>query len=76
MKETYTQCLLVYDEIQEPTRWQVAWIPSKFAIKGKILKIKRYDEWIDNWVVDEVYGIAAAERIEKHERDYLEFHVK
>lgn len=72
----YTQCLLIHDKFQEPSRWQVAWIPSQFAIKGRVLRIKNWNKWVDDWIVDEIYGTAPAERVEKHERDYLEFYVK
>jgi hypothetical protein len=75
MEENYTQCLLIYEKAQEPTKWQVAWIPTQFAVEGKILRIKNWAFWVENWRVDEIYGTAPAERIEKHERDYLEFHV-
>ena len=33
----------------------VAWIPTKFAIVGKVLEIKEADEkWIDGWIVKSV----------------------
>lgn len=76
MKQNYTQCLLVYDQTKISCRWEVAWIPSQFAVKGKSIRIKNWGDKVDEWIVYEVYGTAPAERIEKHERDYLEFHVE
>lgn len=35
----------------------MAWIPEKFAIKGKFLKIKKNDIWDDGW---EVIGFSEA----------------
>lgn len=32
-------------------RWQVSWIPLKFAKTGMILKLKEGDKWDDGWVV-------------------------
>jgi hypothetical protein len=40
MKTTYKQCLLIKDR-----QYQVAFIPSKFAVVGKILKIEGDDGW-------------------------------
>ncbi len=31
---------------------QVSWIPEKFAVKGKYLKLKEDTVWIDGWLVD------------------------
>ena len=34
-----------------------SWIPSKFAVKGKYLKLKNDDgEWENGWCVEEVWG--------------------
>ncbi len=51
----------------------IAWIPEKFAIKDKIVKLKMGEEyWVDGWVVDAVgnsrtKSTTASER----SRDYL-----
>lgn len=34
------QCVL-----RNKNRWQVAWIPSEFARKGKYLKLREEDGW-------------------------------
>lgn len=64
---TYKQCYLVKD-LSSPT-WKdhplgcpnlasrVAWIPSKYAVKGKVLRLKDEDgEWEPGWKVCSVYG--------------------
>lgn len=58
MKTTYKQCALAR-KIPTGTEYQVAWIPSKYAIKDQTIKI-RYDMalgaygWEDGWVVLDV----------------------
>lgn len=48
MKEqTYTQCRL-----KKNNSYQVCWIDSNHATKGKTLKIKVDNEWQDGWVVE------------------------
>lgn len=35
----------------------VSWLPEKYAVKDKVLKIKNEkDEWEDGWRVDTVYS--------------------
>jgi len=31
------------------------WVPSQFAVKGKVLKIKNEGKWEDGWTVEEAY---------------------
>lgn len=59
----YKQCTL-----KKKDRWQTAWIPTEFAIRGKVLKIKSDDGW-----VVETVGLhrQAEDYLLKHERDYL-----
>jgi hypothetical protein len=49
----------------------VAWIPEKFAVKGKYLRIKRGEKWENGWQVTGVYGREAEAHLFEHERDYL-----
>lgn len=54
---SFIQCKLV-----RKTDWavttRVVWIPAKFGIVGKVLKVKeRGEEWDDGWTVDEVFAI-------------------
>jgi hypothetical protein len=50
-KETlYQQCKLVHPG---QNKHQTSWIPSQFAVVGKVLKLKNDDdEWEDGWVVE------------------------
>lgn len=70
-KETYTQCYLA-----KGNWYQLAWIPTAFAVVGKVIKIKETDGWDDGWIVRNVYGTKPADRVEKHSRDYIKFHVE
>lgn len=50
MKETYyRQCKLVKGNMH-----QTSWIPEKFAILNKVLKLKENGKWVDGWVVEKV----------------------
>lgn len=73
MKTNYTQCKLI--SIANNQIFQIAWIPSEFAIKEKKIKIEEVPGLVIHWIVKDTYGIRNAEEIEKHERDYLKFHV-
>jgi hypothetical protein len=41
---------------------QTAWLPEKFAKKGRVVRIKGDDGWDDGWHVVEVY----ATRLDEH----------
>tara|TARA_R110002074_G_scaffold32309_4_gene90233 strand:- start:14466 stop:14699 length:234 start_codon:yes stop_codon:yes gene_type:complete len=46
-KDTYTQCALKRNK-----HHHTAWIPSKFAVLNKFIKIKKSDKsWEDGWEV-------------------------
>lgn len=46
-KDTYTQCAL-----KRLTQHHMAWIPTKFAVMNKFIKIKKDDKtWEDGWEV-------------------------
>lgn len=49
------QCLLAKTNESGGSNLTVAWLPEKYAITGKILKIQNNGEWEDGWVVDTVY---------------------
>jgi hypothetical protein len=38
-------------------RQQVAWIPTHFAKRGKIIDLKDKLDWDTKWIVTEIYGI-------------------
>lgn len=48
--QNYKQCLLTNNGYQD-----ISWIPSQFAREGKILSIKIDNEWVNGWLVEEVY---------------------
>lgn len=50
-KVLYQQCRL-----QKGTTHQMSWIPAKYAVKGKTLKLRSNGEWEDGWVVNETYA--------------------
>lgn len=58
----YIQCKIVKGNTK-----QISWIPKKFAVVGKGLKLKdEYDNWSYGWVVKEAFG----EVDEKHIPDW------
>jgi len=48
------------------------WLPTKFAIVGKILELKRNEEWSSHWIVREVWTELPTVVVRARERDYLE----
>lgn len=48
-KTFYRQCRMV----KEGCLFQVSWLPEKFAVVGKVLKLRNDDtgEWDNGWVV-------------------------
>jgi hypothetical protein len=61
---SYTQCKLtkpipsIYDEdVCIGELEQTAWIPTKFAVAGNVLKIYNndIDMWVDDWIVRRVW---------------------
>lgn len=50
MTDYSRQCVLV--NAQDKTkRVKTSWIPEKFAVVGKVLKLKEDDVWEDGWEV-------------------------
>jgi hypothetical protein len=66
--DTYTQCELVKEGIDS-----VAWIPTKFAVVGKILRIKENGVWTDGWYVSKIFNHRYFKEVEERERDYKKF---
>jgi hypothetical protein len=62
---TYTQCALA-----KRGSVGVVWIPTKFANKGKFIKIKQGDAWDDGWLVEETYTARDAQYLNEHSQDY------
>ena len=77
MKNTYTQCRLEKHDGNGGTFVLMSFIPSKFAIAGRIVKIKDCnDEWEDGWqvvsmgaVVDEDFLPDSHKAIKQHRKD-------
>ena len=70
MNPKYTQCELVKDGITH----SIAWIPSKFAVKNKILRIKTsHDTWAGGWMVTNVYKTVDLEYLNDHYLMYKDF---
>lgn len=67
MKTYYRQCKLAKGDTK-----RIAWIPSKFAKFGTVIKIKDDNgEWNDGWTVEHVSMKETDEEfLVKHERDY------
>ena len=61
----YTQC-----HIQKNNKNDVAWIPSKFAVIGKIIKIKFDGLWNNGWKVINTYSSNSEDHVLEHEMDY------
>lgn len=55
MKDKYVQCKLSKAIGNMQRKFEISYIPSKYAIKGKILKIEIDGVWEDGWNVTEVY---------------------
>lgn len=69
--EYYVQCEL-NKRVGGGILHDVAWIPERFAVIGKQIKIKRDDgTWDDGWTVTKTYSKIEADKIEGCERDHL-----
>jgi hypothetical protein len=67
-EDTYAQCELR----RVDGKFDVVWIPEKFAQKGRSIRIKDDNgSWEDGWKVMEVYTRKAFSEIELKERDHL-----
>jgi hypothetical protein len=65
------QCRLIMQDLGGS--WvQTAWIPRKFAVKGKLLDLKNEEgEWSKGWEVIEVFKLDLDyDYVREHERDY------
>lgn len=74
--EDYRQCELQKDDIIDRRlvrRRQVAWIPSKFAAVGNVIKLRcPAGLWIDGWEVMAVFSVStlSVASIEKSRRRF------
>lgn len=58
----FTQCRFVKETPKGHVE-NVAWAPSKFAIVGKVVKIKTDDGWSPGWTVANVWGSMLEEHL-------------
>ena len=59
--KNHTQCYL-----KKGTRRAVVWIPEKFAVVGKIVKLIEED----GWEVFEVYNTRSSKEVNERSQDY------
>jgi hypothetical protein len=67
--EFYRQCELRRKIGNDSEEIDIAWIPEKFAIEGKFLKIKDID-WVDGWKVVAVGARKPRDFVETYEQCY------
>jgi hypothetical protein len=66
----YIQCLLT-KFINGDCLKIITWIPEKYAIRNKVLKLKNETGiWTNGWVVQETYNRQNEDFIKEHERDF------
>ena len=68
--QTYTQCKMIKSARPGGVFVHTAWIPSKFAKRGKYVELKLEGEWVNGWQVEEVGRTMDAKYVEESERDY------
>ena len=66
---SFTQCLLKQGNRAEC----VSWIPTRFAVRGRVLRLQFTSGWTDGWIVRETYHsmlkpIDAHSTIRRHRR--------
>ena len=62
---TMTQCRL-----ERNGSYQVSWIETKYAKKGRVVNLKEGDEWDRGWTVMIVGSTLPAETVMARQRDY------
>ena len=72
----YKQCRLSKKNQSGNETWQVSYIPAKFAVVGKILKLKDNNgEWDDGWKVISA-GVPVEEKLLPDYRKQIREHRK
>lgn len=69
--EHHRQCEMRKPAKDGPVGIRVAWIPEKFAVKGKWLKLKINGQWEDHWQVTAVYARQETREVYDRSRDHL-----
>ena len=67
----YVQCRLRKDTSENSYRLDEVWIPEKFAVMNKFIKVKVDGKMEDGWEVIFVGIRKEAKLVEDKERDYL-----
>ena len=55
-RKTYKQC-----EVRRDEAIRLTWLPLRYAVEGRVLRLRDHGEWTDGWIVTAVY--ADTERI-------------
>ena len=64
--DLYAQCVL-----KRKNRTMTSWLPMKFSVAGKVLKLKdENDTWEDGWIVAEVGKVLDYDSVREKERDF------
>ena len=71
MTKFYCQCELRKPVSKDSYQTNIAWIPEKFAVMNKFVKIKTENGWDEGWQVTYVGAKQKADLVEAKERDYL-----
>ena len=61
----HVQCVLTKEN-----KTTVSWIPEKFAVVGKTIKLKDDNKWEDGWIVQSTGYKLDSSYVIKHSRDY------
>ena len=62
--------LLTQVKLRRGNEWYTAYIPSEFAKPGAVVKIWFENEWIDGWVVDEMFNSLPVTYVVERSQDY------
>lgn len=54
----YSQCKLQKDDLV-----QVSWIPNRFALVGKPVRLRDDGVWVDGWIVVEVWQTISEDQL-------------
>lgn len=70
----YTQCLL-NKKTEFGTLQEVSWIPEKFAVADKQIKLKdeNTEKWSDGWIVKQLFSTIDESKVIVKRKDYKAF---
>lgn len=70
-KDFYIQCRLRKPLGYGGFSYRVAWVPEKFAVEGKTLKLKIDGNWDNGWVVINSWQRMTREELNAYNRAHL-----